>query len=210
MPSASDRPPAVWVDDLWVSFRVTREKNQTLKGTVARLRDRSKQSMLIEALRGVSFQVPGRLGLRRDRPQRRGQVDDAAHDRRHPAAHRGAGRGVGPGHAAAVAGCRVSTASSPAARTSCSAGSPPGSPSAEVYANFDAGRGVRGARRRDRLPDAHVLVGHVRPPRVLGRRAPASPRSCSSTRRCRRATPRSSRSRWTRSASCASTRTARC
>ena len=58
LPSDSDRPPAVWVDDLWVSFRVTREKNQTLKGTLARMRDRSKQSMLIEALRGVSFQVP--------------------------------------------------------------------------------------------------------------------------------------------------------
>jgi teichoic acid transport system ATP-binding protein len=58
LPSDSDRPPAVWVDDVWVSFRVTREKNQTLKGTLARMRDRSKQSMLIEALRGVSFQVP--------------------------------------------------------------------------------------------------------------------------------------------------------
>jgi ABC-type polysaccharide/polyol phosphate transport system ATPase subunit len=41
-----------------VSFRVTREKHQTLKSSVARLRDRSKQTMLIEALRGVSFQVP--------------------------------------------------------------------------------------------------------------------------------------------------------
>lgn len=58
MLSDFDRPPAVWVDDLSVSFRVTREKNQTLKGTLARLRDSSKQSMLIEALRGVSFQVP--------------------------------------------------------------------------------------------------------------------------------------------------------
>jgi ABC-type polysaccharide/polyol phosphate transport system ATPase subunit len=57
LPSDSDRAPAVWVDDLWVSFRVTKEKNQTLKGTLARMRDRSKQSMLIEALRGVSFQV---------------------------------------------------------------------------------------------------------------------------------------------------------
>jgi ABC-type polysaccharide/polyol phosphate transport system ATPase subunit len=56
--SGSDRAPAVRVDDLSVSFRVTREKNQTLKGTLARLRDSSKQSMLIEALRGVSFQVP--------------------------------------------------------------------------------------------------------------------------------------------------------
>ena len=58
MPFDSDRAPAVWVDDLWMTFRVTREKNQTLKGTLARMRDRSKQSMVIEALRGVSFQVP--------------------------------------------------------------------------------------------------------------------------------------------------------
>jgi len=58
LPYDSDREPAVWVDDLWVSFRVTREKNQTLKGTLANLRNRSKHSMLIEALRGVSFHVP--------------------------------------------------------------------------------------------------------------------------------------------------------
>jgi ABC-type polysaccharide/polyol phosphate transport system ATPase subunit len=58
LPYDSDRDPAVWVDDLWVSFKVTREKNQTLKGTIARMRDRSKQAMLIEALRGVSFAVP--------------------------------------------------------------------------------------------------------------------------------------------------------
>ena len=58
LPSDSERAPAVWVDDVWVSFRVTREKNQTLKGTIAGLRDRSKRAMLIEALRGVSFQVP--------------------------------------------------------------------------------------------------------------------------------------------------------
>ena len=58
MLSDSDRPPAVWVDDVWVNFRVTKEKNQTLKGTIANLRDRSKRSMMIEALRGVSFQVP--------------------------------------------------------------------------------------------------------------------------------------------------------
>jgi teichoic acid transport system ATP-binding protein len=56
--SDSDRPPAVKVDDLWISFRVTREKNQTLKGTLAGMRDRSRRAMLIEALRGVSFEVP--------------------------------------------------------------------------------------------------------------------------------------------------------
>jgi teichoic acid transport system ATP-binding protein len=58
LPSASDRQPAVRVDDLWVSFRATREKSQTLKGTLAGLRDRGKRSMLIEALRGISFEVP--------------------------------------------------------------------------------------------------------------------------------------------------------
>lgn len=58
MLSDSDRLPAVRVDDLWVSFRATLEKTQTLKGTLARLRERGKRSMLIEALRGVSFEVP--------------------------------------------------------------------------------------------------------------------------------------------------------
>jgi teichoic acid transport system ATP-binding protein len=58
LPFDSDREPAVWVDDLWMTFRVTREKNQTLKGTIARMRDHAKQSMVIEALRGVSFVVP--------------------------------------------------------------------------------------------------------------------------------------------------------
>jgi ABC-type polysaccharide/polyol phosphate transport system ATPase subunit len=56
--SDSDRLPAVRVDDLWVTFRATLEKNQTLKGTLARLRERGKRSMVIEALRGVSFEVP--------------------------------------------------------------------------------------------------------------------------------------------------------
>jgi teichoic acid transport system ATP-binding protein len=52
------RPPAVRVDDLWVSFRVTHEKHQTLKGAIAGLRNRGKRTMMIEALRGVSFEVP--------------------------------------------------------------------------------------------------------------------------------------------------------
>jgi ABC-type polysaccharide/polyol phosphate transport system ATPase subunit len=50
--------PAVRVEDLWVTFRATRESRQTLKGTLAGLRNRSKSSMLIQALRGVSFEVP--------------------------------------------------------------------------------------------------------------------------------------------------------
>jgi teichoic acid transport system ATP-binding protein len=49
---------AVQVEDLWVSFRATRDRRQTLKGTLASIRNRSKHSMLIEALRGISFEVP--------------------------------------------------------------------------------------------------------------------------------------------------------
>jgi len=52
------RVPAVRVDDLWISFRVTHEKHQTLKGTIAGLKNRNKRMMMIEALRGVSFEVP--------------------------------------------------------------------------------------------------------------------------------------------------------
>jgi ABC-type polysaccharide/polyol phosphate transport system ATPase subunit len=37
---------------------VTHEKHQTLKGALAGLRDRGKRTMVIEALRGVSFEVP--------------------------------------------------------------------------------------------------------------------------------------------------------
>ena len=58
MPYDSDLRPAVRVDDLWVSFRATRERQQTLAGTLASLRNRAKRTMLIEALRGVSFEVP--------------------------------------------------------------------------------------------------------------------------------------------------------
>ncbi len=41
-----------------MSFRVTHEKRQTLKGTLAGFRDRSRRAMQIEALRGVTFDVP--------------------------------------------------------------------------------------------------------------------------------------------------------
>ena len=37
---------------------MTHEKHQTLKGALAGLRDRGKRTMVIEALRGVSFEVP--------------------------------------------------------------------------------------------------------------------------------------------------------
>jgi teichoic acid transport system ATP-binding protein len=58
VPETSDAPLAVSVEDLWVSFRATRERRQTLKGTIASLRSRSKHTMYIEALRGISFDVP--------------------------------------------------------------------------------------------------------------------------------------------------------
>jgi lipopolysaccharide transport system ATP-binding protein/teichoic acid transport system ATP-binding protein len=57
MPSGSEHPPAVRVEDLWITFRATRERRQTLRGTLAGVRDRAKRTMLIEALRGVSFEV---------------------------------------------------------------------------------------------------------------------------------------------------------
>ena len=59
-PDAADVLPAVRVEDLWVSFRTTRERRATLKGTLASMRHRGsgKSRMWIEALRGVSFEVP--------------------------------------------------------------------------------------------------------------------------------------------------------
>jgi teichoic acid transport system ATP-binding protein len=58
LPSASDVAPAVRVEDLWVSFRATRERRPSIRGTVASVRNRAKRSMLVEALRGVTFEVP--------------------------------------------------------------------------------------------------------------------------------------------------------
>ena len=58
MPSGSERAPAVRVEDLWIAFRATRERRQTFRSAVVGMRDRAKRSMLIEALRGVSFEVP--------------------------------------------------------------------------------------------------------------------------------------------------------
>ncbi|MFM7225253.1 MAG: ABC transporter ATP-binding protein [Actinomycetota bacterium] len=58
MPSDSERPPAIRVEDLWIRFRTTRERRQTLRTTLAGFRDRSKRAMLVDALRGVSFEIP--------------------------------------------------------------------------------------------------------------------------------------------------------
>jgi teichoic acid transport system ATP-binding protein len=58
LPSASERPLAIRVEDLWVTFRTTRERSRSLTGTIARFRDPSKRAIDIEALRGVDFEVP--------------------------------------------------------------------------------------------------------------------------------------------------------
>lgn len=58
MPSASERAPAIRVEDVWVTFRTTRERRPSLQGTLAGLRDPSKRAVMVDALRGVSFEVP--------------------------------------------------------------------------------------------------------------------------------------------------------
>ncbi len=58
MPFGSDLPLAIRVEDVFVNFRATREHGQTLRSTLASLRYGARRSMLIEALRGVSFEVP--------------------------------------------------------------------------------------------------------------------------------------------------------
>ena len=58
MPSASDRAPAIRAEDVWVTFRTTRERRSSLRGALAAVRDPAKRAVVIEALRGVSFEVP--------------------------------------------------------------------------------------------------------------------------------------------------------
>ncbi len=148
-----------------------------MKGTIAGLRDRSKRAMLIEALRGVSFEVPagsvygviGRNGAGKTTLLRTiaGILPPTA------------GRVAVWGRVTPLLSLGVGFNRELTGRENILLGGlTAGLPSSEVYASFDAGRGVRRPRRRDRLPDAHVLVGHVRAARVLGRRAPRAPRSC--------------------------------
>ena len=56
MPYDSDLPPAIKVEELWIAFKATRER-QSIRSTVVGFRERAKRSMLVEALRGVSFEV---------------------------------------------------------------------------------------------------------------------------------------------------------
>src|SRR4029077_7136271 len=57
LPYDSDLPPAIKVEELWIAFKATREARQSIRNTVVGFRDRAKRSMLVEALRGVSFEV---------------------------------------------------------------------------------------------------------------------------------------------------------
>ena len=135
------------------------------------MRDRSKQSMLIEALRGVSFQVPagsvygviGRNGAGKSTLLRTiaGILPPTA------------GRVAVWGRVTPLLSLGVGFNRELTGRENILLGGlTAGLTAAEVYDELRRGRGVRRPRRRDRLPDAHLLVGHVRPARVLGRRAP--------------------------------------
>jgi len=57
LPYDSENPPAIKVEELWIAFKATRERRQSIRNTVVGFRDRAKRSMLVEALRGVSFEV---------------------------------------------------------------------------------------------------------------------------------------------------------
>ena len=50
--------PAVQVEDLWIRYRTTSETGTTLKEAVASRHGRIKTARYVEALRGVSFDVP--------------------------------------------------------------------------------------------------------------------------------------------------------
>ena len=50
--------PAVRVEDLWIRYRTTSEASTTLKEALTSRRGRVKSARYVEALRGVSFDVP--------------------------------------------------------------------------------------------------------------------------------------------------------
>ena len=50
--------PAIQVDDLWVRFRTTSEKRPTLSKRLRDLSHRRRSTLVVEALKGVTFDVP--------------------------------------------------------------------------------------------------------------------------------------------------------
>lgn len=65
MPSGSEAPNCIIVEDLGLTYRTSKEANPTLKTSVSRMFGGGRQVHTIEALRDVSFQVPrgGVLGV---------------------------------------------------------------------------------------------------------------------------------------------------
>jgi teichoic acid transport system ATP-binding protein len=53
-----ERPPAISVEDLYVTFKSSREGQSTLRSALVGLPRRNKQAQLVQALRNVSFEVP--------------------------------------------------------------------------------------------------------------------------------------------------------
>jgi len=53
-----DLDPAVRVEGLWIRYKTTAEKSQSVQSRLGALRDKAKKAQFVEALRGVSFDVP--------------------------------------------------------------------------------------------------------------------------------------------------------
>ena len=65
--------PAVILDDLWIRYRTTTEAAPSIKHGIGAFREYSRKKRYVEALRGVSFEVPvgsvyNRPGSARRRP----------------------------------------------------------------------------------------------------------------------------------------------
>ncbi len=55
---ASDDGVAVRVEELWVRFRAMKERRPSLRKTLTQVAQRTRSAMLVDALRGVTFDVP--------------------------------------------------------------------------------------------------------------------------------------------------------
>src|SRR4249919_635157 len=53
-----DLDPAVRVEGLWIRYKTTAERSPTTQSRLVSLRDKSKRAQYVEALRGISFDVP--------------------------------------------------------------------------------------------------------------------------------------------------------
>ena len=53
-----DLDPAVRVENLWIRYKTTAEKSQSMQSRMSSIRDKSKRAQYVDALRGISFDVP--------------------------------------------------------------------------------------------------------------------------------------------------------